>query len=123
MKNVLAILLCSMFLVGCVDGDKQKLIDEQLDKIKVLKEEIEVAKQKYEAGSLTSGEFKLLLASTESQLKESHKMVEGLKEDGVGYGELIGAVAMGILSRGIPSKGPLPLLLKGITALFRRKKE
>lgn len=94
-------------MTSCATAAQQEKVNVLLVKQKELKDELIVAYERHKEGKLTTKELSVLKDSIQNNIEATQKEVESLKEEGLGWGELVGAVAMGIVSRGIPSKGPL----------------
>ncbi len=120
-------------LTACVNDEKQSAINTQIEKVKELTVKLEGlgsklkdAEQKYQDGKLTAQEFKDLTADvktvileTKDGILETKDEIIKIQESGVGWLEMVGAVLIGVASRGSPSKGPLALIQNLFSA--RRK--
>lgn len=91
-----------------------KVSEESQNKIEVLLQaqvdlvaDLKTAYKKHKNGELTTEELLTLKDDITDNISETKAEVLKLKESGIGWAELIGAVVMGVISRGIPSKGIL----------------
>lgn len=109
--------ICSFGLTACVTNEQaQKRIDVLIAKQADLSEKLVKAHEDYQKGTLTSGQLQVLKSELAENIAETKSEVEKLREGGVGWGELIASTALGLISRGIPSKGPLAALFGVFTA-------
>jgi len=111
----------TLFTTSCiqVDDKTQQEISIKLDRLSELSKDMSEAYAKYKTGELTASEFKDLTVAIKTTISETKDEVAQLKEDGVGTGSLVIATLLGLISRGLPSKGPLGLLVD----LFARKRK
>jgi hypothetical protein len=110
----------SFGLTACVSEAEQVQIDKLVEKNTQLVKELDLAYEKHKAGKLTTQELSELTKAIQGNISETKAEVQRLKEKGVGWMELAGATALGILSRGLPSKGPLASVV-GVLAARRRE--
>lgn len=101
----------SFGITSCtLSQESQAKINVLLEHQAVQSKKLVEAYAKYKTGELTLGELGVLKDDLESNIKDTRDEVLKLKESGIGWGELVGAVLMGLVSRGVPSKGPLASL-------------
>ena len=109
--------ICLSFgLTACVNEAQQTKIDALIEKNVVLVDELKGVYEKHKAGKLTTKELEVLTGAIQANIKETKDEVMRMKEDGVGWLEVAGATLLGIISRGIPSKGPLSAAFGMLTA-------
>jgi hypothetical protein len=118
MRKLFVILFLGFVLSSCVSDTQQQSIDAETAKILEYKEKIEQAYLRYESGELTAKEVKSLVEDSQLRIDSSMSTIKDLKSQGVSYWELAGAVLMGIASRGIPSKGAVPIVFNAISSLL-----
>lgn len=116
------LVVVSFGVTSCgVNAEAQAKIDVLVEQQAAQAKELVDAYAKYKTGELTVAELGTLKDTLQANIKATKEEVENLKESGIGWGELLGAVVMGIISRGIPSKGPLSALV-GIFSARREDK-
>lgn len=108
-------------LTGCLNEEEQAKLDQLIDKNVALVKELDIAYEKHKEGKLTTKELAQLTTSIKDNIGETKDEIKRMKEDGVGWMEVVGATALGLISRGIPSKGPLGQVFGMLTA--RRKED
>ena len=119
-------ILCMVVVLGgtvsCIEisSENQQRISVLLEKQIDLKNQLEAAINKHEAGKLTTKELLTLKDDLTKNIVETKDEVLKLKEEGVGYVEMGVAIVVTLISRGVPSKGPLGALF---TMLSARRKE
>jgi len=116
-------IVCMFGVTACVSAEKQAEINTSLEKISTLSDDLEKAYKSYKDGTLKASEFKDLTTAIKTTIENTKDEVKKLKEDGVGWGSLIGATLIGIISRGSPSKGPLAALFSKFSARPSEKKK
>ena len=109
-------IVVSFGLTACVNEAEQKKIDALVEKNVGLVKQLDDAYDKHQAGQLTTKELAQLTSSIKVNIEETKAEVSRMKEEGVGTLELVGATLLGIISRGIPSKGPLATAFSMLTA-------
>jgi len=109
--------ICLSFgLTACVNEAQQTKIDALIQKNVGLVKELDSAYEKHKAGKLTTKELSELTLAIKANIEETKGEVSRMKEEGVGWLEVAGATLLGIISRGIPSKGPLSSAFGMLTA-------
>lgn len=107
----------SFGITSCtLSQESQAKINVLLEHQAVQSKKLVEAYAKYKTGELTLGELGVLKDDLESNIKDTRDEVLKLKNSGIGWTELVGAVLMGLVSRGVPSKGPLASLFGMFTA-------
>ena len=118
------LLVClSLTVQSCISMDDinkaQPIINKELDNIEILTKRLEDAFASHRAGELTTDELSGLTIQIRDSITSSRNAIVKIKQDSVGWGSMVVAVLVGMLSRGIPSKGPLAMLFNVFTT--RRK--
>ncbi len=109
-------ILCMMFVLSfgvtaCVQSEEARSkIDILLERQEADAKKLVEAYEKYRTGELTTGELGVLKDSIQANIRDTRAEVLKLKESGVGWWELIGTALISLISRGVPSKGPLSSL-------------
>jgi hypothetical protein len=104
------------------DYEKAKpAINKELDNIEILSTKLQDAYKEHKAGELTTEELQGLTMEIRDSIGKSKDAIVALEQESVGWGSMIMATAMGLLSRGIPSKGPLAMVFN--LFMTRRKEE
>ena len=96
-------------------------INQQLDDIEILSNKLTESYAKHKKGELTTIELQDLTLEIRDGIKKAKESIVAIKSDSVGWGSMIAATVAGLLSRGVPSKGPLAMLFGAFTA--RRKED
>ena len=122
MNHFLVLMMCCLFLVGCLSEDDQKIIDQEIDGVRELKAQIETAYARYESGDLTASEVKDVVLIAKGRIDSAIERIKALQDKGVGAWEaaLYGALSM-ILGRGWPSKGPLAIIGRLAGNMFTKR--
>lgn len=94
-------------------------INKELDNIELLTKKLEDSYKEHLEGTLTTEQLGDLTVQIRDSIKSSRDAIVKIKDDSVGWGGVVMASIIALISRGIPSKGPLAMLFGLFTA--RRK--
>ena len=113
----------SFGLSSCLDLTEEQqseinsLIDIQID----LKTKLALAIAKHKTGDLSTADLMGLKDEISENIQSTKDEVQKLRDSGMSIWDLAVATGIGVISRGIPSKGPLAKLFAVFTA--RRKED
>jgi len=113
-------ILCLCLFIGLSsvacgpNPEQQAKIDALTQMILEIKDELLDVKAKWQAGTLTPAEFKDASEGLLAQMKGAQEEKKDLEAQGISIWEQILWGAIGSLVRGLPSKGPLGMVVNRI---------
>lgn len=114
-------LVCSFGLTACIaSAETQAKIDALIIEKEQYAEKLVQAYEDHKARKLTTAQLAELSTGLKENVLQTKQELMALREEGVGWGDLIWSVVIGAASRGIPSKGPIGAIWDAITGRNRK---
>lgn len=116
---VLIFILC-LFMTGCMSEEDQALLNEEVEKYKGLKGEIDQLVADAKSGKITIPDMAALIEAKKLQMSSSLEVIKDIQSRGTSTWEIVLWSILGAAGiRGVPSKGPV----RGLINMFVARKE